>query len=743
MLSGLIVRLLVAPFTGHGWDMYVWLKSGELFLYSGTNIYEISDVAGFPWGFYAYPPLWLYWLAAAQLLTTSFSLSINEHIILIKLPIIISDILSGYLLYLLLLRLRIDEKLSIRISILFLFNPLIIFVSSVWGMFDSIATLFVLLSLLLLMKNHDYTSILLLGIGAAIKIYPALLLPCLLIYIYDKKRKLIKSLIMGCLIFSLPLIIFSFPYLFSLNAYITKLFYHTSNIGQFNIWTLITPLLSTEISTIISMILFVTFYGYYIIKNRGVLSLREHSVKTFTAILAVFLATSIKVNVQYLTWIIPLMLIELAVDKYRRKFNTTSFIIINLMGIVFIAAFSQLISFDLGSLGRVNSLVVSENFVVGGLILSSAGVAGWRFILMMLEYLGLSRVKEVLTGKIGVSLILILLLLSLSLFPSPVGIELPRGNVRIAVPESVHSLFIDGDVYLSSDEHKRLASFNIIVFPFSLDFFNQYEGYVPDESVNNYMKFRIDTSELRMSHLRRIVRNLKSNDIRVLIGVFISPRQELVSYGIHGYSSEWLINNHPEVIKNGKVHFGEIINESNRQMKYSSYIAGKIARVIEDFDFDGLYILTEPEGIRTINDVDAIMPLIIDARKELGIDKIVIIDRVDPFLPSDALIKIMTQCDYVVLHTSPWIDGMQYGTRANRTIEMYYQRIKQLKEELPSKRWSQLLYSIYTLDMTSGWLTPALEIQLEVDTYSNLLNNGYSIYYASRYLPYRLNLRES
>jgi len=65
--AALVVRLVLAPFFGHSWDLFIWVKSGELF-YRGVNVYEVRSLTDFPWGFYTYPPGWLYWLGTAYAL---------------------------------------------------------------------------------------------------------------------------------------------------------------------------------------------------------------------------------------------------------------------------------------------------------------------------------------------------------------------------------------------------------------------------------------------------------------------------------------------------------------------------------------------------------------------------------------------------------------------------------------------------------------------------------------------------
>ena len=62
LLIAFVSRIVLSPFFGHPWDMYIWFKSGELAL-SNINIYLLENPVDYPWGFYAYPPTWLYWLA--------------------------------------------------------------------------------------------------------------------------------------------------------------------------------------------------------------------------------------------------------------------------------------------------------------------------------------------------------------------------------------------------------------------------------------------------------------------------------------------------------------------------------------------------------------------------------------------------------------------------------------------------------------------------------------------------------
>ena len=119
LLLGFVSRLIPSAFYAHPWDMYIWLKSGELGL-NDLNIYKFSNPVDYPWGFYAYPPGWLYWLV----LVSSMGGSINFKIFMIKLPIITADIAVAVVLYHLARMLGLDEKRSLITIGVWLFNPI-------------------------------------------------------------------------------------------------------------------------------------------------------------------------------------------------------------------------------------------------------------------------------------------------------------------------------------------------------------------------------------------------------------------------------------------------------------------------------------------------------------------------------------------------------------------------------------------------------------------------------------------
>jgi hypothetical protein len=151
----LLVREAFSFWTGHPFDFEIWVRTGY-WVSRGLSPYSdmpfapgVSFADDFGYSFGAaigYLPFWpvvvagiykLYLLLGAP---TRFL-----YYFLIKQPIIICDVLVAYYLYRYVER-RGSEKSSFVLKV-WLFSPFNIIVSAIWGMFDSIAVLFVIFAL--------------------------------------------------------------------------------------------------------------------------------------------------------------------------------------------------------------------------------------------------------------------------------------------------------------------------------------------------------------------------------------------------------------------------------------------------------------------------------------------------------------------------------------------------------------------------------------------------------------------
>ncbi|MCM8748187.1 hypothetical protein NET02_03430 [Thermomicrobiaceae bacterium CFH 74404] len=177
-LPAALVRLVLAPLTAWPNDTYPWVTVGWDLL-AGYGPY---DRLGF-----SYPPGWAAVLALvlrplalvfppdrwATLPSSGLTdLPVPHPITLlaVKLPSILADLAVGWLLY----------RKSARAAALWLFNPLVIFVSSVHGQYDAFVSLTVLLALIAVLGGAAFLSGLACGLGTALKLTPLYAGPILL-----------------------------------------------------------------------------------------------------------------------------------------------------------------------------------------------------------------------------------------------------------------------------------------------------------------------------------------------------------------------------------------------------------------------------------------------------------------------------------------------------------------------------------------------------------------------------------
>lgn len=99
-----------------------------------------------------YPPLFMYFLWVWGLIQMPFTHSSLMSIEWAKLPACIADVINGYLIFHL-LKGRVAIRSAFRTAAFYVFNPVVIFVSAVWGQVDSIITMMMLLISLMVILN--------------------------------------------------------------------------------------------------------------------------------------------------------------------------------------------------------------------------------------------------------------------------------------------------------------------------------------------------------------------------------------------------------------------------------------------------------------------------------------------------------------------------------------------------------------------------------------------------------------
>lgn len=186
------MRIGLAPFTGHPYDLQIWIQTGE-HVALGYSPYEAPSHI-------AYPPLWALWCGLSYVLSKSILPgNLFGYIFLLKLPIIAGDIaVAGTLVSSPILTSNATHRISDGsqvtlarlLAVLFLFNPFTITAGTVWGMMDNLAALSVVLGALQLAKGKYVWAGIFAMLAIDLKLYPVVFLPAFLTYIWKRRGSL-------------------------------------------------------------------------------------------------------------------------------------------------------------------------------------------------------------------------------------------------------------------------------------------------------------------------------------------------------------------------------------------------------------------------------------------------------------------------------------------------------------------------------------------------------------------------
>ena len=146
LVTGLILRLILATLPGFSSDISVFqFWSNQLAEHNPWNFYD-SDF------FIDYAPGYLYVLWWIGKLHQIFHFSNSDFEYILKIPPILADLASAYLLY----RMLDSQKLGLRVgsAALYLLFPATLLVGSVWGQTDSLLAFLLLLSVYFISRDR-------------------------------------------------------------------------------------------------------------------------------------------------------------------------------------------------------------------------------------------------------------------------------------------------------------------------------------------------------------------------------------------------------------------------------------------------------------------------------------------------------------------------------------------------------------------------------------------------------------
>ncbi|MBS7622713.1 DUF2029 domain-containing protein [Candidatus Bathyarchaeota archaeon] len=190
LTAGILIRVALMPFTAHPFDVYVWHRL-ILGIVEGPTSVKFFP----PMLFYTLVPVaFTYEWASGVLGASPIPLRSLPEILnpdprygiqyitdpsfntLVKIPFLVADVLATVAIFKLIENLSRDKSEASWAAAVWFLNPYLILISAVWGMFDSLPTLFSIVSMWLLLRRRLDLSAFAMGVAAAYKLYPAVFL---------------------------------------------------------------------------------------------------------------------------------------------------------------------------------------------------------------------------------------------------------------------------------------------------------------------------------------------------------------------------------------------------------------------------------------------------------------------------------------------------------------------------------------------------------------------------------------
>jgi uncharacterized membrane protein len=264
----------------------------------------------------------------------------------LKLPIIIADILIALVIRQMVYKRTRDVRKSQVAMALYLFNPVTILVSSLWGMFDAVPALLALLAVIYLSETKYAKSGLALGVGIAFKgFFPALLLPFFVFFVWNKERKAFECLRFILYSTVIPLLV-SIPFLL-MNpiSYLSMLIFPVRRLPQnLTYWFPIRAILQNvtpdlnliDLAAVVSSVAFVVSY-FMLLYRKRTWHKSECSdslaliLKGSILVILLFFLTASTVNEQYFIWVLSFLIAYVLI--YRESLRLPFYFLCSLVAL--------------------------------------------------------------------------------------------------------------------------------------------------------------------------------------------------------------------------------------------------------------------------------------------------------------------------------------------------------------------------------------------------------------------------
>ena len=341
ILLGLLIRFAIS-FVTETDDLRVWRCISIYAYVYGLDIFSIYRGYG--------PMIDATYLVVYPIYLVISLIFPSPHIerLILKLPMILSDILIGVILYRLIRKFG-DERQAKVIAGLWILNPYVIWISSIWGMFDSLPTLFTLFAMERFLSKHYKSSAILLSISIGYKLYSILIVPWFLFAIYKEGKEqtltYIEYFLVSIAILILPWKIVLSDFTTSLQGATRELI--APSLSYFPVFIAWHPTLAdnwTYISGGIILSLSMVYMYYH--RNRPN-SLENLNNEILFGILLIFLGPHRYIYPAHLIWALPFLLIA---SLYARKLPISLTIFLMITPVLWILNWNVIKWFTLGAL---------------------------------------------------------------------------------------------------------------------------------------------------------------------------------------------------------------------------------------------------------------------------------------------------------------------------------------------------------------------------------------------------------
>ncbi len=395
-IASFTLQSIIGLFMGHHFDMQIFYVAGNAvsngfapygifypsLIFNSPNFFERISGIG-------YPPPWGFFLGLVYMFVYEPTKNIYAYNLAIKIPSILSNIALAFIGERIAIQEGLRKTTTSRIFLFFLFNPLLIYISAIWGQFDSLVILTCIMGLVFLTNEKIILSSLLFAVSVSLKIIPFVLLPAMLLFIkrnYGLKQ--ISKFILPFSIFSLiltyiPFVIFNWDF----NIIRENLDVHFIRAGCFTLFNIFNLIYNIEfLPKELEFLGFLWIPGLflaYLLLNRTSLSNRLDLFRWASSIIFILLLTRSWVSEQNIVLLMPLVMLGLIKDFKRWIYVNLLTIIVFIFTFLNTSPFQMFFLISSESLEFIRTLDLEYRFprlFLKFLIIIPWHILGWIYI---------------------------------------------------------------------------------------------------------------------------------------------------------------------------------------------------------------------------------------------------------------------------------------------------------------------------------------------------------------------------